>query len=44
MRVLLVSDLHYCLPQWDWVVRAVAVLKEQTRLLSEAGKPSPGRP
>jgi Icc-related predicted phosphoesterase len=22
MRVLLVSDLHYCLPQWDWVVRA----------------------
>ncbi|QQQ75653.1 MarR family transcriptional regulator [Saccharothrix sp. 6-C] len=28
----------------DWVVRAVAVLKEQTRLLGEAGKPSPGRP
>ncbi|MEU4768974.1 MarR family transcriptional regulator [Actinosynnema sp. NPDC023794] len=28
----------------DWVVRAVAVLQEQTRLLSEAGKPSPGRP
>ncbi|XVS63637.1 MarR family winged helix-turn-helix transcriptional regulator [Actinosynnema sp. CA-299493] len=27
----------------DWVVRTVAVLKEQTRLLGEAGKPSPGR-
>ena len=22
MRILLVSDLHYCLPQLDWVVRA----------------------
>ena len=22
MRILLVSDLHYCLPQFDWVVRA----------------------
>ena len=28
----------------DWIARTVAVLKEQTRLLSEAGKPSPGRP
>ncbi len=28
----------------DWVARAVAVLKEQTRLLNEAGRPSPGRP
>ena len=22
MRLLLVSDLHYSLPQWDWLVRA----------------------
>ncbi|MCC8250616.1 MarR family winged helix-turn-helix transcriptional regulator [Saccharothrix luteola] len=28
----------------DWVVRTVAVLKEQTRLLGESGKPSTGRP
>ncbi|KOX20944.1 MarR family transcriptional regulator [Saccharothrix sp. NRRL B-16348] len=28
----------------DWVVRTVDVLKEQTRLLSESGRPAPGRP
>ena len=24
MRILLVSDLHYTLPQWDWVVRSAS--------------------
>jgi Icc-related predicted phosphoesterase len=24
VRILLVSDLHYCLPQFDWVVRAAS--------------------
>ncbi|MEV8441050.1 MarR family transcriptional regulator [Actinosynnema sp. NPDC051121] len=28
----------------DWVVRTIAVLQEQTRLLTEAGKTAPGRP
>jgi DNA-binding MarR family transcriptional regulator len=27
----------------DWVVRTIAVLQEQTRLLAEAGKTAPGR-
>lgn len=28
----------------DWVVRTIAVLKEQTRLLTQTGKNAPGRP